>query len=403
MKKINIVLDKNKKYIVACSFGPDSMALLDALLKQQYSVAVAHVNYRKRDVSIDEQRNLTKYCDDRHIRIHVLDLLGVKHHGNFQEWAREQRYNFFKKVLEEEKADAVLVAHQQDDVIETFLMQKKRGNFVKFAGISRENEICGVKVIRPLLDYSKKYLLNYDIENSVPYSIDESNLTDHYTRNIFRHHVVEKMSESEREKILKEIDNLNRQDCDVKKCSTKMEFLSLSYEQIIILLNIYMEKTGEHRDLSHKYIEEIKKAISKKTNISFSITKSFSLEFDYENVYFVNEKKIVKYRNEFINTFRNEFIDIDFSNGTLDRKIDLKNKNLFIKNLDKNDKIIIKDYYTKVNRLFIDWKMPLFLRKVWPGIYDKNGTLLYIPRYRSEFKDNHTSKFVINTKYFEEF
>ena len=131
MKEISLNLDASKKYVVACSFGPDSMALLDVAIKEKLSVVVAHVNYRKRDVAEIEQRDLTKYCEERNIKLVVLDLLGQKAEGNFQEWARKKRYEFFKDVAQKEKADAVLVAHNEDDVIETYLMQKKRGNFVK--------------------------------------------------------------------------------------------------------------------------------------------------------------------------------------------------------------------------------------------------------------------------------
>lgn len=403
MKKINLNLGKNKKYVIACSYGPDSMALLDAAVKEKLDIVVAHVNYRKRKVAIDEQNNLTEYCKKRNIQIFVLDLLGVKHEGNFQEWARETRYKFFKETLEKVGADCVLVAHQEDDVLETYLMQKKRGNYVKFAGISGENELFGVKIVRPLLGYSKQFLQDYDDENNVPYSIDESNLTDHYTRNIFRHHIVQKLLPDERIELLNEISEINSRKIVVKDTYTKEEFLKASYEEIIVLLNQYMDQINEHRDISHKFVDEIKKGFSSKNTLRIEITKSFFIECDYGDVYFVNKRKIHCYNESFTNKLKNAFLDIDFSNGTEDRNVDMKNMQLFVKNCDKNDKIIIRDYSSKIRRLFIDWKMPLFLREIWPGIYDEKGALIYVPRYKKNFEDKHTSKFVINTKYFEEF
>lgn len=403
MKKVNLNLEKNKKYVIACSYGPDSMALLDSAVKEKLDIVVAHVNYRKRKVAIDEQNNLTEYCKKRNIQIFVLDLLGVKHKGNFQKWARETRYKFFKETLEKVGADCVLVAHQEDDVLETYLMQKKRGNYVKFVGISGENQLFGIKIVRPLLGYSKQFLQDYDDENNVPYSIDESNLTDHYTRNIFRHHIVQKLSLDERIELLNEISEINSRKIVVKDTYTKEEFLKASYEEIIVLLNQYMDQINEHRDISHKFVDEIKKGFSSKNTLRIEITKSFFIECDYDDVYFVNKTKIHCYNESFTNKLKNAFLDIDFSNGTEDRNVDMKNMQLFVKNCDKNDKIIIKDYSSKIRRLFIDWKMPLFLREIWPGIYDEKGTLIYVPRYKKNFEDKHTSKFVINTKYFEEF
>ena len=41
-------LDKKKKYIVGCSFGPDSMALFFMLLKENYDFVVLNIDYNYR-------------------------------------------------------------------------------------------------------------------------------------------------------------------------------------------------------------------------------------------------------------------------------------------------------------------------------------------------------------------
>ena len=403
MKRLNLSLDKTNKYVVACSFGPDSMALLDATLKEGLDIVVAHVNYRKREASQFEQNSLQKYCENHNVKFYLLDLLGKKSVGNFQDWARKQRYEFFKDVAEKEGAIAVLVAHQQDDVIETYLMQKKRGNFVKNYGISRENELFGVKIVRPLLSYSKQELREYDELNNVPFSIDESNLTDHYTRNKIRHSVVEKMSRGERQEILNEIDSITKTKVQYKTIFRKQEFLALSYEAIINLLDYFMKQVGEHRNLSDKFIGEIKKGFGTKTNLRYKITKSVWLELDYEDVYVVNGSRIHSYILDVDKKAKNDFLDIDFSCGAEDRGIDKFLSKFTVKNCKNSDELIINNYTSKIRRLFIDWKMPLFLREIWPGIYGEKGHLIYVPRYRKNFKDEHKSKFKINTKYFLEF
>ena len=69
-----------------------------------------------------------------------------------------------------------------------------------------------------------------------------------------------------------------------------------------------------------------------------------------------------------------------------------------IKPVDKKDKLIINNKYQKtVNRLFIDWKMPLHLREVWPGIYDKDKNLIYTPRYREDYKIDENSLLIFNS------
>ena len=403
MKKLNLSLDKTKKYVVACSFGPDSMALLDSAIKCGLNLVVAHVNYRKREAAQAEQEGLQSFCDKHNIKLYVLDLLGQKSTGNFQDWARQKRYEFFKSVVEKEGAYAVLVAHQEDDVIETYLMQKKRGNFVKNYGISEENELYGVKIIRPLLGYSKQDLRDYDNENNIPYSIDESNLTDHYTRNKIRHSIVEKLSDEERAKILEEIKHSSSNDVAIKTKFNKQEFLDLRYEQLVMIFDYYMVKAKEHRDLSEKFVNEIKKGFENKTNLRFEITKRVWVELDYNNVFIVNASKIKPYQISFENKCKSDFLDIDFRGGAEDRGIDKTLTKFMIKNCCKSDKLIIKDYNSQIRKLFIDWKMPLFLREIWPGIYDEEGRLIYVPRYRENFKDEHKSKFKIDTNYFLDF
>jgi len=403
METIKLNLDRSKKYVVACSFGPDSMALLAAALFEKLNIIAAHVNYRKRDESVFEQKSLEDFCDKNHLKLYVLDLLKKKPEGNFQDWARRVRYEFFKNVAEKEHADAVLVAHQQDDVIETYLMQKNRGNFVKNYGISAKNEVFGVKIVRPLLGYSKKFLEEYDKANNIPFAIDKSNLSDDYTRNKIRHSIVEKMTEEERKRVLEEIQHCSNKTIKPESILSFQNFMNLNYEEIVSLIDWFMTKTGKHRDLSEKFVEEIKKAFASKPNHKIEISDLLWLEKDYDEVYFVNPKKIKTYKHRFTDKFENEFIKLDFANGAEDRGIDGINKEFTIKNLDRNEEYIIKDYSSKINRLFIDWKMPLFLREIWPGIYDKNGKLVYVPRYRKNFEDKHKSKFVIDTKYFTSF
>ena len=403
MKRLNLSLDKNKKYVVACSFGPDSMALLDAAIKEGLNIVVAHVNYRKRDAAIYEQKELVTYCQNRNIPIYVLDLINQRPTGNFQAWARKKRYEFFKTVVVTEGAFAVLVAHQQDDLIETYLMQKKRGNFVKTYGISKENEIFGVKVIRPLLGYSKAELLDYDVNNNVPYSIDVSNLTNHYTRNKIRHSVVEKLSEKERREIVNQINDLSRKKVEYKTTFSKAEFLALDYKSILLILDHFMQLKDEHRDISEKFVNEIKEAFKNKATLRIELTKSIWLELGYEDVFVVNASKIKPYKFEVRKTGKNRFIEIDFSSGAEDRGVPYSQNRFTVRNCSKKNKIIIKDYTSEIRRQFIDWKMPLFLREIWPGIYDIKGNLIYVPRYRKNFEDNHKSKFKIDTEYFLKF
>ena len=393
------LLEKDKKYVVACSFGPDSMALLNMVILEGYDVVVAHVNYHKRDVSNFEEESLKKYCLEHNVKFEVLDTSNLVCDKNFQEWAREVRYSFFKTVLDKYACEAVLVAHQQDDLIETYLMQKERNNFVKYWGIAEKTSIFNVKIIRPLLSYSKQDLLNYCDKNNVPYSIDESNLTGLYKRNQIRHDIAEKLTEKERTQIIDEIDQKNAS-IELLKCEniSVQNFLNLNDEQITFFIAEFLEENDEHIDISRLFISEIRKAFSSDKNyVSIKLSEHINLTKDYELVCFIDTRKKIDYKltvnlNEKID---NDLFEIYFDESNLDRNVCVSDFPLTIKPVDKNESIQVADYEVEVRRLFIDWKLSHRLRECWPGVYNKDGKLIYIPRYRENFVDNHTSTFVI--------
>ena len=59
------------KCVVACSGGPDSMALLDQLNKQGKDIVVAHVNYKHRDTADRDEKIVKEYCKKYDIPVYA--------------------------------------------------------------------------------------------------------------------------------------------------------------------------------------------------------------------------------------------------------------------------------------------------------------------------------------------
>ena len=212
-------LDSGKssdKILAAVSGGPDSMAMLDMLCKfgihgfSGLVPVVCHVNYHHRPTAGRDERIVRDYCRKHSIKLHVLEADPQEVQGNFQAWARKLRYDFFESVGKEENTNYLLCAHQQDDEIETYLMQKKRGSIPSSYGLLEFSAHGNLIVCRPLLERTKKELQDYCDQNQVPYGIDESNLQDDYERNRIRHQIVEKLSDGERKELLSRIKEDNR-------------------------------------------------------------------------------------------------------------------------------------------------------------------------------------------------
>ena len=90
-----------KTIVVACSGGPDSMALLDMLnQKQNYNIIVCHVNYQKRESAFRDESIVKEYCLKHNLSFHLLKPI-YSSSQNFQAWARDVRYDFFEQTAKE--------------------------------------------------------------------------------------------------------------------------------------------------------------------------------------------------------------------------------------------------------------------------------------------------------------
>ncbi|QBQ07213.1 tRNA(Ile)-lysidine synthase [Spiroplasma gladiatoris] len=193
-----------KKYIVGLSGGPDSLFLLDNLIKKvnRAKIIACHVNYNFREDSEKDKNIAIEFCKKNNIAIIVKDIRKDYSNleKNFEAWAREQRYDFFVEQLEKFNFDKILIAHNMNDDIETYLMQKQKNNLTKYWGIKKETYYKEKKILRPIIEVKKSEILNYLKENSINYAIDSTNFDTKYLRNNIR----SKLSENDFEILLKE-------------------------------------------------------------------------------------------------------------------------------------------------------------------------------------------------------
>ena len=394
-------LDKNRKYLLACSYGPDSMALFSMLLKEGYQFDVAHVNYHFRKESDQEEDNLRRYCFDHNVNIYVYDNKEVVR-KNLEAKAREIRYNFFKYVYSQNDYEALLVAHHQDDLLETYLLQIKRNLHPNYYGIARISSSFDMKIIRPLLDCTKESLLKYCEEKEIPYMIDESNFDLTFDRNKIRHEVISKLTEEDRYNLLREIKFKNEavehilsnlKSVDIHSC----EVLSKLNEDEIIYAIQTLANECQIFKISQANLKEIIKIIlSKKANVILKY-KSYSFVKEYERCYFSlnNEPVSFSYIVNEPEKLDTPYFYLDFRGDASNRNVRSEDYPLTIRNAEPNDQIRIKDYYKKARRLFIDWKMPVSLRRKWPLIVNKDGVIIYIPRYQKDFKRGKNLNFYV--------
>ncbi|WLP85548.1 tRNA lysidine(34) synthetase TilS [Mycoplasma seminis] len=189
---------RNNKYLIAVSGGSDSMFLLDRYKNE--NCVVAHVNYHQRDDSDIETDIVANFCKRYKIPLFVLHLAKEDYkQGNFEDWAREKRYEFFRKVYFENDCDTLLIAHNKDDFFESALMAWESNKKKDFFGIKKRNFIYGMNVYRPYVNkYWKDEIAFKCIKERIPFHIDSSNLHEQYKRNkirlTYRHHKIRKIA-----------------------------------------------------------------------------------------------------------------------------------------------------------------------------------------------------------------
>jgi tRNA(Ile)-lysidine synthase len=143
------------KYIAAVSGGPDSMALLHKYRKR--IMVVCHVNYQKRDSAQRDMAIVENYCHKHGIKLQKLIVTKpiyekyYQQSKNFQNTARQIRYDFFVKVGHKFKIRKILIAHNKDDFIETSIMQLNRHSIALFLGIQKNAKYKDLQIYRPLI------------------------------------------------------------------------------------------------------------------------------------------------------------------------------------------------------------------------------------------------------------
>lgn len=178
--------------LVACSGGPDSMALAHLMIHAGYNVHLAHANFmlRGEDSDLDEQL-VDAFAQEHNVPVHIhrfdTQKASEERGTGIQETARGLRYEWFYELMIEHELSGIATAHHKDDRLETYLWHLLRGS--SLSGFTSIPETNG-SVFRPLLFASKQQLIDYCAEQGIKYRDDKSNASNKYTRNRIRHELI---------------------------------------------------------------------------------------------------------------------------------------------------------------------------------------------------------------------
>lgn len=437
----DIRIDKEFKFrrgdiiVVGCSTGPDSMALMDMLLKirikYDLSLICAHVNHNVRKESYEEAIFMQEYCRKNDI---VFETMTIEHYGddNFQNEARNIRYRFFEKLVSKYNANYLMTAHHGDDLMETILMRIVRGsNLSGYAGFKREVDMGSYHLVRPLIHFTKAELLEYDKINNIKYFDDSSNFKMKYTRNRYRKRVLPFLKEEDanvHKKFYKFSETINcalefiekERDKAISKVFERGRLVISKFLELDPFLKkeiLYFMMSNFYQDdlilVNDRHIELLESMINgNKKNCTVNLPNEVIAVREYDYFYLIREM-------DELTTYEIEFGDsVDLPNHHSIKRIEdtVDNSNficrlsssevklpLIVRTRKMGDRISVKGLIgtKKVKDIFIDNKIEKKSRDIWPIVVDSLGRIVWIPGLKkSKFDKKDEESYDIILKYY---
>lgn len=240
-----------KKLLIACSGGLDSVVLAHLMKQMDCGIALAHCNFSLRGKESDDDEmfviGLAKKMEIP-VFTETFDTkkFAEEHKVSTQMAARELRYAWFYEILKDFKYEHLLTAHHRDDDLETFFINLSRGTGLNgLTGIPKKNN----KIVRPLLNFSKEEILKYAEVNKLKWREDSSNQKTDYLRNKLRLEVLPKFKETN-ESLLK---NFQKTQQNLLASQNLLEdYMALIYKLVVTEgQNSYKINIPKLRELPH--------------------------------------------------------------------------------------------------------------------------------------------------------
>ncbi len=388
----------NKPILLGYSGGPDSKALLYLLLSLKnevpFDLHLLHIDHNQRSTSRKEAILIEKEAKTLKLPCHIKKITS-KYSSNIEGNLREERYKIFKEIYDDINAQALLLAHQANDLYETVLQRVLEGaNLSNIYAMQEVSKFEGINVWRPLLSTEKEELISWLKTNGNEFFIDETNFDESNLRSRMRKNIFPILEKCIKKRVGKNFCYLSKRSLELKQYldeKTKKVFAN----RVEGPFGIYLEfpKSLERIEIRHLIQRLLKKASMSvsRDNIEKIIDQINSNQsnkiFEVENkriivdrkILFIQTKKFPKI-NSFPITFGKfsySWGEIEITNKCKDSKVGWKNAWLgeISFSLPEGEYLLnipVPGSYYKKKRLkkwLFENMVPHFFRYSWPVVY----------------------------------
>ncbi|MUK88056.1 tRNA lysidine(34) synthetase TilS [Ornithinibacillus sp. L9] len=426
------LLKENATVLVGVSGGPDSLALLHYLREIQadwkLTLIALSVDHQLRG---EESKKDVQYVADLCSKWNIgfvstsVDVYTYKneHQVGTQVAARVLRYEFFKQQMESYQADYLALGHHGDDQIETILMRLVRtADSSSFSGIPYKRLFGTGEIIRPLLCTTKASIEDYCRAHDIVPRLDPSNEETVYTRNYFRkfvlpilkeknnniHTTIQLLSESlhedemylstEARSMFEQVVYLHDGDkiatFDIEKF--KSYATALQRRTYHLILNYLYDELPDN--LSYVHEEQFFALLQRdKGNVQIDFPQQLIVEKSYQTIRFSFQSTnpqdlsfhyLLDIPGEVVlpdgSKVSATYVEQDEMNDRYDKHTYVLSGDialpLHIRTRKNGDRMRWKGLNgsKKIKDIFIDAKIPLHKRDIWPIITDNNGEIIWL-------------------------